>query len=152
VTELADSLPSFDVALAQLRRFLHANQIRRPDLRWIFREDVALRGRSLLVRAQLRHDANLVRERYASAAASRARGIVIGAEGIDDEAVFCTLFVPISDDDAEHRMVAGLKLTILEPLPPVVTVDDATWRIASDAHAPEQRVHLDDRFQREDAD
>jgi hypothetical protein len=149
VAILTRSLPAFDRARARLHRFLDAQHVRRPALRWIFREHVALRERSLLVSDRLPGDCtSFVAERYACAIATRAPAVLLGAEGIDDVAVYCTIFVPRSDDDAEDRMMAGLKLSILEPLPRVVTVDDATWRVASDAQAPEQVRYLDDRFQR----
>jgi hypothetical protein len=141
--------PNFDEALNQLDAFLDHHQARRPSVRWIFREDVALRERSLVVSTRLnRERKNLVEGVYSRAVANAARGIVLSAEGIDNDAVYCTLYVSISEDDAEGRLIDGLKLSMLDPLLPVVIIDQLAWARAAEAQMPQQLITLDDRFQR----
>lgn len=124
--------PAFDVALVRLQQFLETQNIRRPMLRWLFREDVALAKRSLLVSSRLPADrTSLVAEKYARAVATAARGVVLGAHGIDDHTVYCSLYVPVSDDDAEYRLICGLKLSVLTPLLTVKTLDAAKWAKAA---------------------
>lgn len=94
--------PAFDVALVRLQQFLETQNIRRPMLRWLFREDVALAKRSLLVSSRLPADrTSLVAEEYARAVATAARGVVLGAHGIDDHTVYCSPYVPVSDDGVQ---------------------------------------------------
>jgi hypothetical protein len=141
--------PTFDEALNQLGAFLDHHQGRRPSVRWLFREDVALRERSLVVSNRLpRERTRPVEELYSRAVANSAWGILLSAEGIDDDAVYCTLYVSISKDDAEGRLIHGLKLSMLEPLLPVVIVDELAWAKAAEAQTPLQLTSLDDRFQR----
>jgi hypothetical protein len=142
-------LPGFASALARFTQFLELHQVNRPTLRWIFREDVALRGRSLLVSRRLPVDrTSLVEQKYASAVARAARGVMLSAEGFDDVAVYCTLVVPVSEDDAEERWIRGLKLSMRNPLLPVVTLEEPAWREAVHIQTPAQVAGLDDRFQR----
>lgn len=139
--------PTFDQALNQLAEFLEQQRVCRPSVRWVFREDVALRQRSLLVSSRQPQE-RLVAEVYSRAVTSAARGIVLSAEGIDDDAVYCTILVPASEDDAEARLIDGLKLATLTPLLPVAIVDQLAWASAAEAQTPPQRAYLDDRFQR----
>jgi hypothetical protein len=139
--------PTFDQALNQLGAFLEHQRVRRRSVRWIFREDVALREHSLLVSARQPHE-RLVAEVYSRAVTSAARGIVLSAEGFDDDAMYCTIFVPVSEDDAEARLVDGLKLATLNTLLPVAIVDQLAWVRAAKTQTPPQSAYLDDRFQR----
>ena len=139
--------PTFDQALSQLDEFLEHQRVRRPSVRWIWREDVALRERSLLVSNQLPPE-QLVADVYSRAVTSAARGIVLSAEGIDDDAVYCTIFVSVSEDDAERRLINELKLAKLATLVPVVIVDQLAMARAAEAQTASQLAYLDDRFQR----
>jgi hypothetical protein len=139
--------PTFDQALNQLDAFLEHQRVRRRSFRWIFREDVALRERSLLVSNSAAHE-RLVAKVYSRAVASAARGIVLSAEGIDDDAVYCTIFVSVSEGDAEARLIDGLKLATRTTLLPLVIVDQLEWARAAEAQTPPQLAYLDDRFQR----
>lgn len=142
-------LPTFDQALNQLHAFLNHHQVRRPSVRWMFRDDVALRERSLLVSTQLpRERTSLVEEVYSCAVSSAAPGVLLSAEAIDDDAVYCTIFVPVSEDDAQRRLIDGLKLSRLATLLPVVVVDQLAWARAAEAQTPPHLAYLDDRFQR----
>ncbi len=138
--------PTFDQALNQLAEFLEQHRVRRPSVRWVFREDVALRERSLLVSSRHPQE-RLVAEMYSRAVTSAARGIVLSAEGIDDDAVYCTSLVSVSEDDAEARLIDGLKLATLTTLLPVAIVDQLTLASVAEAQTPPQRAYLDDRFQ-----
>jgi hypothetical protein len=139
----------FDVAVARLHQLLETQHLRERKLRWVFRDDVALQGRSLLVSRRLPRDqTKSAADKYARAVASRASGIVLSAEGIDEDAVYCTVFVAISAEDAQRRMISGLKLSVLDPPSPVTTLEEPAWRAAADAQTPWQRDGLDDRFQR----
>ncbi len=139
--------PTFHQALSQLYEFLEHQRVRRPSVRWIWREDVALRERSLLVSSQLPRE-QLVADVYSRAVTSAAQGIVLSAEGIDDDAVYCTIFVSVSEDDAERRLIDGLKLAKLATLLPVVIVDQLKLPRAAEAQTASQLAYLDDRFQR----
>lgn len=140
-------LPMFELALARFSQFLEQNEVRRPTLRWIFREDVALQGQSLLVSRLLPGRSTLAEEMYSRAVALAARGVMLSAEGIDDDAVYCTIIVPVADDDAEERWIHGLKLSMLTPLLPVTTLEAAAWKKAASTQTQAQRAGLDDRFQ-----
>ena len=141
------ALPTFDVALARFTEFLESNQVGRPTVRWIFREDVALRGRSLLVSCRLPRGARLVEEMYSRAVASGARGVMLHALGLDDEAVYCTIVVPISNDDAEERWIHGLKLSMLTSLLPVTTIEGSAWMKEARTQTPAQHAGLAEWFQ-----
>lgn len=106
-----------------------------------------MRERSLLVSNQLPRE-QLVADVYSRAVTSAARGIVLSAEGIDDDAVYCTIFVSVSEDDAERRLINGLKLAKLATLLPVVIVDQLALARAAEAQTASQLAYLDDRFQR----
>lgn len=141
--------PTFDQAVNQLHKFLGHHQVRCPSIRWIFREDVALREGSLLVSTRMpRERTSLVAEVYSRAVSSAAPGVVLSAEAIDDDAVYCTLYVALSEDDAEGRLIAGLKLSRLVTLLPMEIVEQAAWTRAAEAQTPPQLAYLDDRFQR----
>jgi hypothetical protein len=140
----AESRPTFDEAVGRLQQFLVSQGVRRREIRWVFRDDIALQGRALVIRRCER--ANVAAEKYA--AGREAPGVVLSAEGIDEDAVYCTVFVPSSADDAEYRMIRGVKLSVAVPLWSVKIVDDADWLVATCSQTPSQRDLVDDRFQR----
>ena len=136
------TLLAFENAFEQLRR-LTGDPV---ELEWIFRGDVAMVGRSLLVTDRDRDERTRV-AREAYACGTRGLGVELAAVGHRDEVVYCTAWEPTSERDAECRLIAGLKLSKLDALLPVHEVHAHEWRRVSAAHTGAQLGFLDALFQ-----
>jgi hypothetical protein len=124
MTAMAD-LPDFEAAVDKLKDFLR-QQGCPPEIAWTFVEDYAWLDQVLHVnRAEFAENARHTEVLYSSHAARRY-GVELGLVAILDEISLCSIWIPGSEDEAESRLLFGLKLRIPTRLISAHAVDDAT--------------------------
>jgi len=144
------NLPEFEEAIRQFADFVAAQHLP-TRICWVFRDDVAFASRrswksparTLLVLGAT-DDVPAARRRY-----ERARPAGLGVHllviGASSDTTFSTLYVPRDDEDAMHRMIDGLKLSVPVPVPTVqVATGEREFSAARRAMTDVQREHLND--------
>ncbi len=112
-------------------------------MQWVFRGDVVLSGRSLIVRPHQERgcrddDVPLI---YGRVDTNR-QPIELRALGCDASNVYCTIV--LSNRSDALLPPSGVKYVVLQPLLDVRVVSDATWRELARVQRPEQQAYLDD--------
>jgi hypothetical protein len=105
-------LPTFENALRSFGSFLEAQGLDRGE-RWIFKEDVTVRGRGTpWLKAPLpAENGVLVRGLY-EMAARESSGVELSVYCKVGRLAYCSAFVPRDEEEAANRMIRGLKLTV----------------------------------------
>ncbi len=120
-------LPSFDNAQSQLIAFVGA-VTPCAKVRWVFREDFYGRNsRQVIVPRNVPSPNSALARRVYEQGARADHGVKLHAEFCHDGCASCWVDVPLDGDDAQERMIAGLKLSYRDPLPLVVQVGAVSW-------------------------
>lgn len=112
--ETESGVPAFPDALRQCEDFLTSQKFS-PDLRWVFREDVAWRKRRIFIKEPLpAENGKLVESLYES---GRQRGLGIRLEVLCllDSRPCCYVWLPKDQIDAEYALLLMTKLIISVP-------------------------------------
>lgn len=124
MTAMTD-LPSFEAAVDKLKGFL-LQQGYPSEIAWTFLEDYAWLDQMLYVNRDEFADNARHTEMLYSTHAMRRHGVELSVVAILDEISLCSIWIPASEDEAESRLLSGLKLRIPTRLIRAHAVDDAT--------------------------
>jgi hypothetical protein len=110
MTAMSD-LPSFEAAVNKLKEFL-LQQGCPSEIAWTFFEDYAWLDQMLYVNEDEFADNARHVERLYSTHPMRGHGVELSLVAILDEVSLCSIWIPSSEEEAESRLLSGLKLRI----------------------------------------
>lgn len=120
---------SFQQACEQLQNFLQTEK--RPHvIHWIFREDVLLFKRNILLRWPLPTDNERQAEKLFCLGKAKGLGLALAVYGVDHTNAYGYVLVPTDQADSEALMMADLKLSYLNDQRKIVKIRTAiAWQI-----------------------